>query len=127
MGLRAEAESALEEILEDVDLWAWPITVTDPSEVSASLSGRSNDISQVIDPDTGAVVTGRSASVALRISSLVAAGFSSLPRGIADDTSKPWLIAFDDINGNSFTFKVMESSPDRAIGLVVCQLELYTP
>jgi hypothetical protein len=98
MGLRAEAESALSEILEDQDLWAWPITVTDPGELSASMSGRSNDISQIIDPDTGAVVSGRSASVALRISSLTEAGFTTIPRGIMDEDSKPWLVAFDDIN-----------------------------
>ena len=127
MGLRAEAESVLEEILEDVDFFAWPITVKDPSENSASMTGRSNDISQIIDPDTGGVISGRSASVALRISSLVSAGFSSLPEGIPDESSKPWIVTFDDINGNSFDFKVSNSNPDRAIGIVVCELELYTP
>jgi len=127
MGLRAEAESVLEEILEDENFFAWPITVTDPNELYKPLTGRSNDIGQIIDPDTGAVISGRSASVALRISSLLGAGFSSIPEGIPDESSKPWLVAFDDINGNAYTFKVSEGNPDRAIGIVVCQLELYTP
>jgi hypothetical protein len=125
MGLRAEAESVLSEILEDEDFFAWPITVTDPSGLSKSLTGRSTDIGQVIDPDTGLVVSGRAASVALRISTLTSLGFTSLPRGIADASSRPWKVAFDDINGNAYTFKVMESAPDRAIGIVVCHLEIY--
>lgn len=126
MGLRTEAESVLSEILEDTTLWAWPITVKDPTGKTESMTGRSTDISQVIDPDTGAVVSGRAASVALRISSIIGLGFTSLPRGIADTASKPWLITFNDINGTSIAFKIIQTNPDRAVGIVTCHLELYT-
>lgn len=126
MSLRADAERDLAFILEDdVRGGAWPITVTNPAGLSAPLKGFSNDISQLIDPDTGQAVSGRLASVSLRISSLIAAGFTSLPEHIADDDVKPWLIAFDDINGNSYTFKVAESNPDRAIGIVTVLLQKY--
>ena len=112
-------------ILEDSSTgFGWPITITDPSGSFAPLIGFSDDISQVIDPDTGTAVSGRLATVALRISSLVLEGLG-LPVAIADSSRKPWLIQFDDINGNAFTFKVSESNPDRAMGIVVCQLELY--
>ena len=125
MGLRAIAEVDLGAILEDgVYGFGFPITVTDPAGTSEALTGFSDDIAQVIDPDTGQAVSGRLASVAVRLSSLTAAGLS-IPQGIADTASKPWLIAFDDINGNAFTFKVAQSNPDRALGLVVCVLELY--
>ena len=125
MGLRQLAETDLGAILEDcVTGFGWPITVTDPSGTIAPLTGFSDDIAQVIDPDTGQVMSGRLASVALRISSLTAAGLA-LPQGVADATKKPWIIAFDDINGNAFTFKVSESNPDRALGMVICLLELY--
>ena len=87
-------------------------------------TGYSEDISQIIDPDTGQAVSGRLASVALRISSLITAGFT-LPVGIADAASKPWIVEFLDINGNAFKFKVSASNPDRALGMVICQLELY--
>lgn len=127
MSLRQLAETDLGVILEDsVTGFGWPITVTDPSGNAQPLTGFSDDIAQVIDPDTGQVLSGRLASVALRISSLTTAGLA-LPQGIADATQKPWLIAFDDINGNGFTFKVMQSNPDRALGLVSCILELYQP
>lgn len=125
-GLRETAEADLEFILEDdVTGFGWPITVTDPAAKAESLIGFSGDIAQVIDPDTGQAVSGRLAMVTLRISTLIAKGFTSLPRAIADDTSKPWLIAFDDINGNSFTFKVQQSNPDRTLGVVKCILEIY--
>lgn len=127
MSLRQLAEADLAVILEDGTTgFGWPITVTSPAAVSANLTGFSDDISQVIDPDTGQVVSGRLASVALRISSLTGAGLA-LPQGIADAAQKPWLITFDDINGTSYAFKVMQSNPDRALGLVTCILELYQP
>jgi hypothetical protein len=125
MGLRDIAEADLAFILEDADTgFGWPITVTDPDENSAELTGFSNDIAQVIDPETGQAVSGRLATATLRISSLTAAGFS-MPQGIADTSVKPWLITFNDINGNSFTFKILQSNPDRAIGVVSLVLEIY--
>ena len=125
MNLRLTAEQDLGAILEDGTMgFGWPIQVTDPSGLSVPLTGFSDDISQIIDPDTGEAVSGRLISVALRISSLTAAGFS-LPVGISDAASKPWIIGFDDINGNPFTFKVAQSNPDRTLGLVTCLLELY--
>ena len=125
MSLRALAEADLGVILEDsIHGFGWPITVTAPDGATALLTGYSDDISQIIDPDTGQAVSGRLASVGLRISSLTAANLT-LPQGIADASSKPWIIEFNDINGNAFKFKVLQSNPDRALGLVVCLLELY--
>lgn len=128
MNLRQQAEADLGVILEDNSTgFGWPITLTDPSGSTGNgpLTGSSNDISQVVDPETGQVVSGRSASVALRVSSIFGAGFNALPVGIADSNSKPWLVTFDDINGNSHTFKVIQSNPDRGLGLVTCILEAY--
>lgn len=126
MSLRTQAENDLAFIVEDVNGFGWTIQLTDPSGYTATgpLVGLSNDISQIIDPDTGQVVSGRSASVALRISTLVSKGYS-LPRNIADNNSKPWLVRFDDINGNPYTFKIRSTDPDRALGLIVCTLEAY--
>lgn len=125
MSLRQLAEADLGVILEDSATgFGWPISVTDPDGNVGSLTGFSDDIAQVIDPDTGQAVSGRLASVALRISSLALVGLT-LPRGIADTGSKPWVVEFDDINGNAYKFKVAQSNPDRALGLVTLLLELY--
>ncbi len=126
MGLRADAEKDLAFILEDdITGGAFPITVTNPAGLVKPLKGYTNDISQLIDPDTGQAVSGRLATVSLRISSLIAAGYTTLPENVPDASIKPWLIAFDDINGSSYTFKVNESNPDRAIGIITCMLGKY--
>lgn len=125
MSLRNLAEQDLSTILEDSATgFAWDIVVTDPDGNIANLTGQSNDIAQVIDPDTGAAISGRSASVALRISTLTAKGLS-LPQGIADTAKKPWIVEFNDINGNPYKFKVSQSNPDRMLGIVTCLLESY--
>ena len=126
MTLREVFEQDLETILEDQELSAgWPIQVTNPAGFSETLSGFASDIAQLIDPDTGQAVSGRLAAVSLRISSLIAAGFTSLPEGIMDSAAKPWVIVFNDINGNEHAFKISQSNPDRTIGIVTCLLELY--
>ena len=128
MGLREIAEQDLGSILEDTENgFGWDITLTTPSGDSADLVGFSNDISLALDPETGQMVSGRIASVAIRnaliFEALPGAG---LPLGIADSNAKPWLVSFADINGTSYTFRVAESDPDRSIGLVVLILELYS-
>lgn len=124
MSLREQAGLDLRTIVEDLDGFGWPITVTDPSGLSATLTGLSTDIGHTIDPETGIAVSGRRASVAITIASLAEAGLG-IPRAIADQSSKPWVIAFADIGGSSHTFKVCDAMPDRAIGLVTCLLEGY--
>lgn len=122
MNLRTLAENDLEFILEDsINGFGWDITITNPSETSQALTGQSNDISQVIDPDTGQIVSGRSASVSIRRSSLTI----GLPVGIADTSLKPWIVSFDDIGGTSHTFKVVQSNPDRTLGIITLLLEFY--
>jgi hypothetical protein len=108
----------------DVSGFGFPITVKDPAGTTRSLVGRSNDIYRSIDPQTGMVVTGRVASVALNIEALADAGLG-IPKGIADENSKPWVITFEDLNGASHTFKVTEHQSDLTLNLVVCMLENY--
>ncbi len=125
MSLRLIAEQDLGLILEDTTTgFGYPITITDPNGIVGALTGFSDDIAQVIDPDTGEAVSGRLASISVRIALLTANGLG-LPQGIADAGIKPWIVEFDDINGNPHKFKVSQSNPDRAAGLVTCLLELY--
>lgn len=124
MSLRLQAAADLVGILEDASGFGWPITVTSPEGVSASVVGSSTDIGQTIDPETGMAVSGRRASVVLALSSLAMAGLG-IPRGIADSSRAPWTVTFNDIGGTPHTYKVQESAPDRAIGCVRLELEAY--
>ena len=92
--------------------------------MSADLIAGANDIATSIDPETGQIVSGRTAEVHLRISSLVANGLA-VPKGVADPAAKPWIVRFADIGGTPWKFKVSEARQDRAIGLVICILEAY--
>ena len=127
MSLRNVAEADLAIILED-DMcgFAWPINITDPLGQSADLKGQSGDISQTIDPETGVLISGQLAHVTLRITTLEGLGFE-IPRGVAAESVKPWVIRFDDIAGAPRVYKVQESNPDFTLGIVVCLLERYEP
>lgn len=127
MNLRELAAADMGAILENgAHGFGWPITVTAPDGAVAAFTGFSNDISAVIDPETGQAVSGRLATVALRIESLIVnLPGAGLPKGISDTGRKPWVVQFNDINGSAHTFKVQDGNPDRALGLVVCVLELY--
>ena len=125
MGLREQARLDLNSILEDeLTGFGWPITLTNPAGVTLDLIGFSTDIGLSVDPETGVAIAGRKASVALSITRIFDAGFT-LPRAIADTTSKPWLVRFADIHGRPHLFKVQEAMPDTAIGCVTCLLEAY--
>lgn len=125
MGLRELAAEDLVAILEDDEFgFAVNITLTDPDANEQELQGFSNDITQIIDPETGQIVSGRLATATLPMASITLTGF---PEGIADASKKPWLVAFDDILGQPYTFKVARANPDRALGLIFLVLELYTP
>jgi len=127
MTLRAVASAFAVSIMNNQDTaFGWPITLTNPAGLAAPLVGRSQDIAQLIDPETGQVVSGRMATAALATSDIFAAGFTELPRAIADASIKPWLVSFDDVNGSSYLFKVSESNPDNTLDCIVLHLERYT-
>jgi hypothetical protein len=124
MGLRAQAALDVQAILEDTTEFGQTVTLTNPSEQSADLTGYTNDVGVSLDPSTGAAVSARRMSVALPIKALSDAGLG-LPIAVSDPDAKPWRVTFEDLAGNSQTFKVTETQPDRTLGIVVCLLEVY--
>lgn len=125
MNLRTQAALDLVAIMADeASGFAWPIHLTTPEGATFALTGLSTDIGQTINPDTGQVVSGRRASIALSTAVLEGLGIG-LPRGVSDSRSKPWVVRFADIHGVAQTFKIQEAMPDRAIGIVTCMLETY--
>jgi len=122
VNLRLLAEQDLALTLEDSGAgFGWDVTVTDPAGVSVSLTGQSHDVGLTIDVDTGLPVSGRSCAVTLRISTIVSAGIA-VPVGKPDQSVRPYLVMFNDINGTPYTFKVVDSIPDRVLGIVTLVL-----
>lgn len=124
MSLRLQAAADMLGIVESTSDFGWSITVTSPAGVELAMTGLSTDIGTTLDPETGLPVSGRRASVALAMASLTEGGLA-LPEGVYDKSSKPWLVRFADIGGTSMSFKVIQTHPDRAIGLITCIVERY--
>jgi hypothetical protein len=124
VSLRERAAADLRGFLTDASGFAWPVTVTAPDGQCISTHGFSTDIGDTIDPETGQAVAGRAASVALSIPELEEA-CGATPRAIAATDMKPWRVTFNDIMGKPHTYKVQESMPDLALGIVTCRLEAY--
>lgn len=126
MGLREQAAADLKIILEDSAAgFGMVIRLIDPAGRDASLTGFTTDVFQGLDPETGVQVSGRIASVALSIKAIRDAGFPNLPRGVGEQSEKPWIVEFDDAAGVLHRFKVSEAMPDRAIGIITARLEAY--
>jgi hypothetical protein len=124
-GLRQIAHEDVQEIMGDTDGFSWPCTVTSPSGLSHDFLCRSTDIHLSIDPGTGEIVSGRHASVVLLMVELSLVGFETIC-GVTDNTGKPWVVEVDNIEGTPGTYRVAETHPDNALGLMVCFLEAYT-
>ena len=98
--------------------------LTSPTGSLAPVTGITNDISQLFDPETGVLVSGRSVTIAVRASSIPAV--AGVPTGIADANGKPWTAAFADLAGQEHLFKVSLVDPDATLGLLMITLEVYT-
>jgi hypothetical protein len=128
MGLRAQAASDAKKILNDATSGAgWTILIYDPAAPSVAVSfvGFSNDIAFTLDPDTDDFVSARRASIAISLTDVEASSLTGLPEAIPDTAGRPWVVKFDDLNGTTYTWKVAQSLPDRAVNLLVLDLEAY--
>lgn len=100
------------------------ITLQAPDGSSAQLIGLSQDISHTIDPQTGMLVSGRRATIAVSLKDLLRVNMA--PAAVADTSKKPWIVKFvETVSRIEHTFKVFETNPDRTIGSLVLVLEAY--
>ncbi len=126
MSLLTQAELDLAVSIEGPD-FGTVVVIRDPTDTdgTGTTKAQVGDVGQAIDPDTGLAVSGRLIHVAVRQSALVAAGFTTLPVGIADPTAKPWRLQFKPTGGVLQWFKVKESRPDRTLGIVMLLVEFW--
>jgi len=95
-----------------------------PDGRELDINTTTNDVSAVIDPDTGQVFTGRSVQIYVSRITLREAGFET-PRNIPDVSRNPWLVIYTGRSGKQHKFKVSNSEPDRTLDYVRCDLEFY--
>ena len=125
MTLRQLAETQLATLVESqTQGFGHEVTLVDPDGVSEQVVGLNCDIAQSIDPTTGMIISGRTASITFRNSTMINL-FGKLPVAITETINTPWTVVMNDINGVTGTFKICRTMPDRTIGIVVCFLENY--
>ncbi|MCK9556234.1 hypothetical protein M0R36_10550 [bacterium] len=100
------------------------MTITAPDGSTAVVLGFTSDIHLSVDPGTGELVSGCKASVSVLISDLEDAGFGAI-HSVADSSSRPWLITMADSKGTETVYKVVETNPDRSVGLMLIFLGEY--
>ena len=100
--------------------FARPVTLQNPAGQTASLNALCNDIANTIDPETGAVVSARYATVTFSWAALSKAG---LGRPVAITSGRPWRVSFRGADGELKTFMVNDV-PSDDLGTVTCRLKL---
>jgi len=122
MNLIEQAERDLDFVLEDKDSgFGVTVVLIDPDQFQYTIIGQSTDIALMIDPDTGALVRGRTAEITLRLSSVLSA-CGTIPDKSEDGTG--WILQYENINGDEWTFSIGSAEVDRKIGVVKFTLEL---
>lgn len=101
-----------------------PIVITPPGQAARALTGWSNDIGLLVDPDTGQAISGRVATVAVHIADLAAEGLP-IPEAEHRQDAKPWSLSFKDEQDNDYTFRIAETHPDRTMGIVTFTVDSY--
>lgn len=100
------------------------VTLQAPDGRTAEFRANTQDISHAIDPQTGMIVSGRTATVALSDFDLLAMNMT--PCAVPDSKAKPWVVRFvETVRRTEHTFKVASTKPDRTIGALILILEFY--
>lgn len=121
MGLWELAAADNADILQDAEGgFARQVTLQNPAGASATVHAVCNDIANTIDPETGAVVAARYATVTFSWVALQKAGLGT---PIAINSGKPWRVSFRGANGELKTFMIADVPTDD-LGVVTCRLKL---
>ena len=121
MSLHDLARTTLESIMKNErTAFSRSFSVTDPEGTTASFYGRWNHISQAVDQETGAIITGEFVSAVIVKNDLVANGLTGVPEHIEDGEETPWL--FEQAGK---TYKVFNALADETMGTIVVILEPF--
>lgn len=125
MNLRDQAATLARRFLENSSSgFGVDVTIHTPEGQPIAITGFLNDIAQALDPQTGALVAGRTQTLTVSIKPFTELGIE-LPRGIADRKAKPWRVTWTDARGEHVR-KVSEARPDRGLEITVLFLEAHS-
>lgn len=123
MSLRQRAQRDIARITTNKSHFGWPVVISyKGKEYQADCF--SNNIGQTFDSDTGTVVSGQTATASISVIELQNKNIPE-PVAVYNENRDPYLVSFNDGLGRDFLFKVVDTYPDRTLGLIVCILERF--
>lgn len=121
MSIFAEAMEVMTEFINDE---GQDVTIIHPSGTENTFKCLANDIHLVIDPLTSEAITGRQSTISVSLTDLTTVGFEDIG-AVSFSDLKPWVVKLADSVGVERTFKIMETYPDKTLGVSVLFLENY--
>lgn len=120
MSLRDQALADAQFALENASDFGQDINLIAPDGTVTPMRGYTGDITELIEPDSGQIVTGRSIHVMLFINSLPP---GPRPVGIQDLNGIPWRVSFPNISSKVVkSYGVRATQPDDAMGTLSLEL-----
>ena len=126
MGLNEIAADDFANFTSNTDEFGHEFVITAPDgTVIEGIKGYSTDISALIDPETGQMVAGRTASVSIAMRFFRNAGFGSIPTMEPKKNKKPWIFEWLAPNTSVYTFSVRDAIPDRKLDQTLFMLQSF--
>jgi hypothetical protein len=124
VSLLARVRNDIARITQNTKEFASVVKLTSPAGVTRDVAAITNEVWQGLDPNSGNIVNGASASVAISLDALTKAGLG-IPQNDHDRKAKPWRVELTLADGVARTYKITESRRDMTLGLIWYVLEHY--
>jgi len=89
-------------------------SIFSPEGEETQVQGLHRDTGEMLDPETGEMVSGRHVSLVIPLPSV------AIPHGVSERSKKPWKVVFE-----GKIFRIVQTRPDATIGALVVMLEEY--
>jgi hypothetical protein len=117
VSLIERARKDVARILQNTNEFASTVKLTSPAGVTRDVAAVTNEVWQGLDPNSGNIVNGAVASIAISLDALSKAGLG-IPQNSRDTKAKPWLVEMTLADGAPRTYTVEESRRDMGLGVI---------
>lgn len=125
MSLLDRVRSDVARITQNTKEFASEVKLQNPSGQFATVAAITNEVWQGLDPNSGNIINGAVASIAISLDALTKASLGGIPQNPHNAKEKPWLVELTLADGVPRTYKIAESRRDMQMGLIWYVLSRY--
>lgn len=125
MSLLDRVRKDVARITQNTNEFASAVKLTNPSGQFATVAALTGEVWQGLDPNSGNVVNGAVASIAISIEALTKANLGGIPHNSKNPTERPWRVELELADGVRYTYAINESRRDMTLGLIWYVLKRY--